>query len=114
MIEISEKLAEQKTDFYDDGFLRIEYNNYYVTWNGKILKPTRAEFLILSRLVQMSERFVSSEELWEIVWGHGKKFNSESMRVYMYHLRRLLEPLGMNIENMVFVGYRFIPYKKSS
>lgn len=40
----------------DDGLLRIEYNNYYITWKGQILKPTRAEFLIFAWLVRMSKR----------------------------------------------------------
>lgn len=90
------------SNVYDDGYLRVEYENYYVAWKGRILRPTRAEFLIIARLTKTPERFVSSEELWEIVWGKKKKFNSESIKVYMYYLRQLLEPHGIKIENIVF------------
>ena len=37
-------------DVYDDGFLRVEHNSYYVSCNGTALLLPRKEFLILSRL----------------------------------------------------------------
>ena len=94
-------------DVYDDGILRVEHQNYYVSVRGEIVRLPRAEFLILSRLVKTPERFVPSAELWEHAWGHRKKFNSISLHVYMYRLRQRFAPIGVKIETMVNVGYSF-------
>jgi DNA-binding response OmpR family regulator len=45
----------------------------------------------------------------EEAWGERKPFNSVSLHVYMYRLRRKLAPYGLNIETMVNVGYRLLP-----
>jgi two-component system, OmpR family, response regulator len=91
---------------YDDGRLRVEHENYYVSLGGRALKMPRKEFLILSRLARNAERIVPSEELWRHAWGGRVPFNAESMHVHVYRLRRKLEPFGARIETMVNVGYR--------
>lgn len=109
----TKELKITASDVYDDGFLRVEHKNFYATWKGEMLRLTRAEFLIVSRLVRTRERFVSPEELWEVIWGTRKKYNAMSIRVYMYRLRNLFEPFGMEIDNLPSVGYRFVPHAKS-
>ena len=94
---------------YDDGHLRVEHDNYYVSLGGQVLKLARKEFLILSRLAQGAERIVASEELWRHAWGLRAPFNAESMHVHIYRLRRKLAPHGLQIETMVNVGYRLVP-----
>jgi two-component system, OmpR family, response regulator len=91
---------------YDDGHLRVEHENYYVSLGGRALKMPRKEFLILSRLARNAERIVPSAELWRHAWGGRVPFNAESMHVHVYRLRRKLEPFGPRIETMVNVGYR--------
>ena len=39
-------------DVYDDGYLRVEHNAYYVSCSGTPIKLPRTEFLIFSRLVR--------------------------------------------------------------
>lgn len=108
-------LAEMRTtqpaaeDVYDDGHLRIEHKNYYVSCNGQALKLPRTEFLILSRLARSPERIVTAEELWEHAWGNNKPVNMESLHVYIYRLRHKLAPGGIVIDTMVNVGYRLLP-----
>ena len=104
-------LSEQRltSGIYDDGFLRVEHENYYVSCGGQNVKLPRAEFLILSRLAQTPERFVSAEDLWQQAWGNRKKFNSVSLHVYVYRLRRKFEPFRIQFETMINVGYRLIP-----
>lgn len=98
-------------DIYDDGFLRVEHDNYFVSCGGQTLKLPRSEFLIISRMARTPERIVSSEELWQQAWKESKIFNPVSLHVYMYRLRKKLMPFGLNIETMVNVGYRLIPRK---
>jgi len=107
------KTNSSNENFYDDGVLRVEYDNYYIAVRGELLRLQRTEFLVLSHLVQRSKRFVSGEELWNRVWGNQRAFSAMSIRVYVSHVRQLLEPFGIKIENMPTIGYRFIPYSKS-
>lgn len=90
---------------YDDGFLRVEHDNYYVACRGERLALPRKEFLLLSRLARNVERIVISEELWRAAW-NDEPFNSSSLRVHICHLRNKLAPYGLRIESMVNVGYR--------
>jgi len=96
-------------DTYDDGHLRVEHDNYYVSLDGSSLKLPRKEFLILSRLARNPERIVASEEIWLHAWGERAAFNAESLHVHIYRLRRRLVPFGLQIETMVNVGYRLMP-----
>jgi DNA-binding response OmpR family regulator len=91
---------------YDDGRLRVEHDNYYVSCEGQSIKLPRAEFLIVSRLVRNAERFVRAEELWRFAWGERKPFNPVSLHVYIYRLRAKFAPYNIQIETMVGVGYR--------
>ena len=103
-----DNLSHVNEDVYDDGFLRVEHKNYYVSCGGTPIKLPRTEFLIFSRLARSPDRIVPAEELWSSVWGGGKPLNSESLHVYIYRLRTKLGAFGMQIETMVNVGYRLV------
>ena len=108
-LSLTEKRDPQVAeDIYDDGYLRVEHKNYYVSCGGQSLKLPRTEFLILSRLSRSPERIVTAEELWEHAWGNDKPVNMESLHVYIYRLRHKLNPHRLQIETMVNVGYRLI------
>ena len=95
-------------DVYDDGYLRVEHRNYYVSCAGQSLKLPRTEFLIFSRLARAPERTVTADELWEYAWGNVKPLNTESLHVYIYRLRNKLVPYNLSIDTMVNVGYRLL------
>jgi len=95
-------------EVYDDGYLRVEHNSYYVACAGQSLKLPRTEFLIFSRLARTPERIVTAEELWEYALGSSKPANTESLHVYIYRLRSKLMPFNLRIDTMVNVGYRLL------
>ena len=101
----SQKLSD---DVYDDGYLRVEHDGYYVACGGQTIKLPRTEFLIFSRLVRTAGRIVTAADLWEYAWGRDKPLNPESLHVYLYRLRMKLSPYNLQIETMVNVGYRLI------
>src|SRR5215217_7741357 len=103
-----ETLVHATGDVYDDGFLRVEHKNYYVSCGGSPIKLSRTEFLLFSRLVRTPNRIVTADELWSSVWGSNKPLNTESLHVYVYRLRAKLADFGLQIETMVNVGYRLI------
>jgi two-component system alkaline phosphatase synthesis response regulator PhoP len=110
-VALAERQSSMKLtdDVYDDGYLRVEHKNYYVSCNGQSLKLPRTEFLILSRLARSPERIVTAEELWEYAWGNDKPVNMESLHVYIYRLRNKLSASRISIDTMVNVGYRLLP-----
>ena len=101
-------------DVYDDGYLRVEHDNYYAACGGQPLKFPRTEFLLLSRLAANAARVVRAEDLWRYAWGSSKPHNAESLHVHIYRLRNRLTPHGVRIETMVNVGYRLVPAAETS
>ena len=102
-------VPDAAADVYDDGHLRVEHDNYYVSCAGQPLRFRRAEFLLLSRLARNTGRVVRAEELWRHGWGDTKPYNAESLHVHVYRLRSKLAPFRIQIETMVNVGYRLVP-----
>jgi DNA-binding response OmpR family regulator len=92
-------------DVYDDGYLRIEHDFYYVSFNGQVLFLTPKEFLILSGLSRTIGRMAPSKSLWRYAWGEKEAFNSKTLRVHVCNLRRKIMPLGLNIRSMTSLGY---------
>jgi two-component system, OmpR family, alkaline phosphatase synthesis response regulator PhoP len=99
---------EAEANVYDDGRLRVEHDNYYVTCGGQALRLPRKEFLLLSRLARNPQRIVASTELWRYAWPPAVALNAGSLHVHIYRLRRRLSPFGLHIETMVNVGYRLV------
>ncbi len=97
--------AGEQEDVYDDGFLRVEHDNYYVACGGRSLNLPLKEFLIVSRLARNIGRLVLSEEIWRSAWGPAAPFNAQSLHVHIYRLRQRLAPYGLHIETKVCVGY---------
>jgi DNA-binding response OmpR family regulator len=95
-------------EVYDDGYLRVEHQNYYVSCAGDSLKLPRTEFLIMSRLARSAGRIVTAEDLWTCAWGQEKPLNSESLHVHIYRLRNKLLPYDVTIDTMVNVGYKLV------
>ena len=95
---------DQVASVYDDGYLRVEHDNYYVACGGKRISLPLKEFLVFSRLARNADRVVPSEEIWRSGWGDAA-FNSLSLRVHIHRLRRTFLPFGLRIESMVGVGY---------
>ncbi len=99
-------------EIYDDGYLRIEHRHYYITCGGRVLSLPLKEFLIISRLAQSAGRIVPAPDIWQHAWGESSAFNSESLHVHIYRLRRKLAAYGLHIETMVNVGYRLTQNEK--
>jgi DNA-binding response OmpR family regulator len=93
------------TGVYDDGCLRVEYDNYFVACKGRYLDLRKTEFLLVSRLSRNIERVVAFQDLWEHAWPAGKPLNLASLHVYMHKVRRKVAGSGLRIDNMINVGY---------
>ncbi len=72
--------------------LSIDQESHKCTLNGKEVTLTPLEFSILWHLCQRRGRVVSSEELFETVWG--ERYLENSSNTVMAHIARLREKLG--------------------
>jgi DNA-binding response OmpR family regulator len=104
----SDEPANPEEDVYDDGYLRVEHQNYYFACEGRAIFLTRVEFLLVSRLAKSMQRVVSSEELWRAAWGNDKPLSCGSLHVYIHRVRTKLRPYNLQIDALVNVGYRLI------
>jgi len=103
----SHNLNEQEV--FDDGYLYIEYENFYVECDRKpVYTLTRKEFLLLSLLAYRCGRTVKHQDLWDRAWGKEATFNSRTFRVHIASLRRKLSSYGLEIVSRPHIGYRLV------
>lgn len=95
---------------YDDGCLYVEYEKYYVTYQGKpIYTLSRTEFLIFSCLLREKDRLVNYQAIWQAVWGKElAECNTHVLRVHVANIRQKLASCGIHITAMPGVGYRLV------
>jgi len=96
----SGKKLEKETDEYDIKGLVINKNTHKCTLYGKEVLLTPIEFSILWYLCEHSGNVISSEELFENVWG--EKFIDNNNTV-MAHIGRLREKLGEPAKKPKFI-----------
>lgn len=101
--------AAEKNDTYEVGGLFINKSTHECTLLGKQINLTPIEFNILWLLCEKDGNVVSSEEIFESVWG--EKYLDGNNTV-MVHVRRLREKLGEKprepkyIKTVWGVGYK--------
>lgn len=94
---------------YDCGGLYVDHDKHTCTLCGKVLALTPLEFEILWYLCAHPGKVVSSEELYEAVWG--EKY-LDCNNTVMAHIARLREKMGepprkpKYIKTVWGVGYR--------
>lgn len=84
-------VENKQTEEYDIRSLHIEKESHLCTLNGKELSLTPIEFSILWYLCERRGKVVSSEELFEAVWGEKYLDNNNTI---MAHIARLREKLN--------------------
>lgn len=106
----SEPVAYSQETAYSDEYLTINAEARRVTVRGEPVKLTPTEFNLLMTLVKNWPRVVPYRDLLEQVWGFEYIDDLDYLRVYIWHLRRKLEPdpkEPIYIINELGVGYRF-------
>ena len=84
---------DQENEIYDDGYLRVEYANYYVACGGRpIYNLSRVELLLFFTMVRNFDRLVTHEALWKAAWGNKTPYNVRTLRVQLSNLRLKLLP----------------------
>ena len=97
---------------YSDDYLSIDLDAHRVTVQGEPVKLTAIEYKLLAFLVKHKGRLLEFRQILENVWGFEYIDDIDYLRVYIWHLRRKIEPDSKNpiyLINELNMGYRFEP-----
>lgn len=97
---------------FGNGELVIDPADRQVTLNGQVIELTPTEFDLLLFMAYRAGRILSTEFIFENVWSYDSDANLESVKWYMWRLRKKIEKKPSNPKYIITergVGYRFIP-----
>lgn len=80
------------TELIQVGELGVDLERRAVTIAGRAIPLTSKEFDLVAYLAQNAGRVLERDFLFEKVWGYESEFNTNSLDVIMYRLRKKLEP----------------------
>jgi len=106
-------MAPDKVTYRDD-YLTVDLENRRVLIKGEAVKLTPTEFKLLATLVKHKGRILEFRPLLEQVWGFEYIDDIDYLRVYIWHLRRKIEPDPKNpiyLLNELNTGYLFSPQR---
>ena len=107
-------LARRSVTFVDSiisaGAVGINRRTYEATLNGKLVKTTFNESKVLEILFMNKGKYVSKENILNILCGNYKNIESNNVEVYVHYLRRKFpcDLSGFTIETKRDVGYRLM------
>ena len=97
---------------YHDDYLSVDLETRRITVNDEAVKLTPTEYKLLALLVKNKGRILEFRTMLEQVWGFEYIDEVDYLRVYIWHLRRKLEPdpkRPIYLVNELNTGYRFEP-----
>ncbi len=85
------KADPEKADAMTIGGLTIDFEKRDVLVEGQAADLTNREFELIAYLAKNLNRAIARDQLFETVWGYDLDFNSNSLDVYIYRIRRRIE-----------------------
>ena len=83
--------SQQKVLKLERGGIEIDFELREVRLAGQPVELTKREFEIVEYLAQNLGRAVARETLFEAIWGYEMEFNSNSLDVLIYRIRKKME-----------------------
>jgi len=81
-----------KKTTYSDNLLTVDVAERRVIVNGERVRLTPTEFKLFALLVENAGRILTHKQLLEKVWGWEYVDDVDHVRIYIWHLRRKIEP----------------------
>lgn len=106
---ILKRYKKEELKEFNDGNLRVDFQNKDVYLKNNIVKLTSLEYKLLTYLIHNSNRLVTKEELFDNVWQD--KFTSDG--TLNVHIRKIREAIELDPNNPKYIttvwkeGYRF-------
>ncbi len=97
-----------KNNIITIGKLSINLNTKNIFYEGKILKFSKKEYLILQYLAHYKNTPISRLRLLEHVWEGEKNFNSNAIDVHIFNIRKKIKNISDNniIKTVHGIGYK--------
>jgi two-component system OmpR family response regulator len=95
----------QSTPDLELGLLRFDTVGRRVFHDKRALELSPRELAVLELLLMRAGRVVSKEQMVNHLYGWGDEVGANAIEVYVYRLRRKLEPLGCEIRTVRGMGY---------
>ena len=105
---IQRRRYTQQSPVHELGALKVDVVHHEASARGESLKLTPTEFALLKVLVQNAGRIVTQKQIIREVWGTENTSQSDSLRVFINHLRKKLGDTGPKIVNEPGIGYRMV------
>jgi len=109
-VSLPPTLRQREDISYSDEYLTFNPVDRRVMIDGELVKLTPTEYNLLALLIKNTGRVLPYRSLLEQVWGWEYIDDVDYLRVYIWHLRRKLEPDPKNPRYVLTehgVGYRF-------
>ena len=104
-VENTLKRTQVKTDVYERGDLKVNFETREVWRGGNPVTLTTLEFNLLKTLIESGRTALSRDELLNAVWGYNYIGETRTVDV---HIQRLRGKIGAErIETIIRYGYRF-------
>ena len=104
-VENTLKRTQVKTDVYERGDLKVNFETREVWRGGKPVTLTTLEFNLLKTLIESGRTAMSRDELLNAAWGYNYIGETRTVDV---HIQRLRGKIGAErIETIIRYGYRF-------
>ena len=81
-----------KRTIYSDNCLTVDVAEHKVTVSGERVRLTPTEFRLLALLIENAGHIITHQRLLEKVWGWEYIDDLDHVRIYIWHLRRKIEP----------------------
>ena len=91
--------------YLEHGLLRFDTVGRRVFHDRRPLELSPRELAVLELLLMRAGRVVSKEQMVNHLYGWGDEVGANAIEVYVYRLRRKLEPLGCEIRTVRGMGY---------
>ncbi len=97
----------KKSDIYDDGFLKIDFELGAAQTGGNICPVTPTEYHILKKLIEHKGQLLTYSVLLDSLWEDGIQFmDKHVLAVHINRLRKKIETEGHHyISNVYGMGY---------
>ena len=106
----TEVRPQGKNTCFEQGDLRVDFENRRVEAGGKEVHLTPIEYKILNLLIANRGKVLTHHYILKEIWGYEEGVEAGTLRVFMATLRRKIEKNPsepQHIMTEVGVGYRF-------
>ena len=97
--------SSSSTPFLHHGRLRLDTVGRRVYYDEQPVELSARELAVLELLLMREGRVVSKEHMVNHLYGWGDEVGANAMEVYVYRIRKKLEPLGCEIRTVRGMGY---------